>query len=1506
MKNLARTRKFLMERGMMFVVVAVEISLAFPHMACGGEFWHGNGDGYWETNSGTGDNWETGSSNGYFFNKTAYGTKTVKFKSKVSAGSQVSIEGTNCTTDEDPIVFLADADEYGFTTTSNIRAGDYKLGNLWIKRGTFQCAILTAGNANNTGSLPLKIGGGDGKATVTATSDVKINKGTVLVATNGTLVNTAYLCVGKTGNLHGSLQIEGGEVTNTTSAYLTIADVANSTGTTTVRNGGKYYNISSADIGTVVGMRGNGTLDISSGGEVHLMHSLRFCYYSGSSATVRITDGGLLTMPYLYNGANGTANMTVDGGTIRAYEDNAAFIPATANIHVYFGANGATIDTAGHDITIAAALSDASGETGKATFTGDGGTVRLTGAANYTGMTYLNEKTHLVVANNTIKNAILSHGFTVTKPQGSAKGTYTVLSVAEGACTDADLASVTLGEGLEGATKSIVDGAVVITVSHLPQTWTGAAETSLPWSGANWTPGGMFDTGNDALFATSGAIASLDADDSAFTLTFSEDTTIAAGGGTLTVPSITVASGVTAAINAPTAGAMTKTGAGTLTLGANRADQTTVTEGTLVMANGATVSAANLTLGADPATPVSFDYGGGTLAAAPVSLMAPGCDVTLKNGAFGVANQAFALKTGTLRFGTGTTLAPATSFTLANAANATATVYKASGDWTFSGTFDLANSAGANATFHHGGGTMVLSTYSSVGKDSGGHTGIGHLVIDGGMVTNTATYIEVGCDSPGVMTVKSGGRHVNIRPDSIAFLLSNRTGGTGTLNVEGGDVLIGGPFHMCYRTVSGAAAANVTDGGVLTFGSLVYNSANGGRNASAATVTVDDGTIRAFSDSESFIPNYAMLTFTIGAGGGTLDTNGKAVKIAKQLTGTGAMTYKGGGRATFSTMPAYSGKTTVEVGTSLVVPSAIAGANLAFAIPDGLAQGVYEVVTISGSGTFASDVLSSATLPSDPEARFILSDDGKRIYCAYGSGINEQVWIGGASGNLNVAANWLSGSVPTSGAAIIGSASPATLTNPAGSVFAPASITFSANSAAVVLGAADGEVLTGIVTVTNLSSTSHTINVPVHFAGDIQVKQEAMAEIDDLAKAHVTFAGGAYAAQGHALENGNSVAVYSRCIFGAYHLYPPVNSPWAAVCKGNRNRICVADNSALNVQYAGMLTEIYVGNSAKVNVGSTSISTSGHRMSYRNYGEMVVTNLTVTATGDKFTTFNQGTSVPAVFKFESITNAMTLNWFYLGDGYAASKGVFYIGAGGLNFSSSSAAGSYCIGNNFAGDAQTVRPWYSDFTIGDRGNGNYGLVVARSVTFCTDDEIGVGRTITIDAITRATATPVVTVSGSGTLRVNRAANNNVQPSVAVTDTATLAIKPGASLGTGATTVESGAALQVAESGTVVLGGNLTLADGAVLGFNFTDKTEPKLDVTGKTVTFGDQSNLVVKVTATEGKRAKGGANVLTSGGKFANANVTLAEGHPDWVKGISVVDGNIVLEAKPTGLVVIIR
>ena len=147
-------------------------------------------------------------------------------------------------------------------------------------------------------------------------------------------------------------------------------------------------------------------------------------------------------------------------------------------------------------------------------------------------------------------------------------------------------------------------------------------------------------------------------------------------------------------------------------------------------------------------------------------------------------------------------------------------------------------------------------------------------------------------------------------------------------------------------------------------------------------------------------------------------------------------------------------------------------------------------------------------------------------------------------------------------------------------------------------------------------------------------------------------------------------------------------------------------------------------------------------------------------------------------------------------------------------------------------------------------------------------------------------------------------------VDVTNTATLAINAGKRVTTGVITVNSNATLSVAQSGTVALGGGLVLRDGACLGFNFTARNEqPVLNLTDKTVTFdeGETTNIVVKVSMANGARPAGGTHVVTSGGQFADATLSLSADAPKWVTGVSVNDdGNIVLGVKPLGTMFFVR
>ena len=175
----------------------------------------------------------------------------------------------------------------------------------------------------------------------------------------------------------------------------------------------------------------------------------------------------------------------------------------------------------------------------------------------------------------------------------------------------------------------------------------------------------------------------------------------------------------------------------------------------------------------------------------------------------------------------------------------------------------------------------------------------------------------------------------------------------------------------------------------------------------------------------------------------------------------------------------------------------------------------------------------------------------------------------------------------------------------------------------------------------------------------------------------------------------------------------------------------------------------------------------------------------------------------------------------------------------------------------------------------------GLRLRRDVEFCTDDERGTGRTITIDAITSANYTPTITVSGSGTLKVNKVAQNVDQPPVTVTDTATLAFGSNGSLGTGAITLDAGTTLALtADSSTFTPIAN--------------------------TINLPTEGKAKIRI---DGKRLKSGPHVIATVASGADANVELDPNSSalDGRKGdISVDNGQLILNIKSNAFNIIVR
>ena len=843
------------------------------------------------------------------------------------------------------------------------------------------------------------------------------------------------------------------------------------------------------------------------------------------------------------------------------------------------------------------------------------------------------------------------------------------------------------------------------------------------------------------------------------------------------------------------------------------------------------------------------------------------------------------------------------------------------------------NNVAVTGVVYVAGGTINTPTlYSgdSSKLDGTKNKGYGALVIDDRGVVNVSGETHLGCKwksgasygQTSIIRVHSGGTL------DLAKTIVHEYG-TKNIVIDGGLLKTSANFEPQYDS-SGSGlykARNFTltvqNGGVLEVGGNFYVNSY---SSAKETVVFDGGTFRAgksLTTHSSSAGNGDYTDLLVGAGGMTIDTQGYTItwqtridesegKVTK--TGSGKLnlnwtTYNSGGldvdEGTLSfggtDTKIWNGPLTVKSGATLekqtgnnpdwLAPSVVFkdGAKLNIPYSGGSvgavsanaitlegalevsfsatpAAGAYPLLTILGEGTFDASALEGITLPDDPAfagAVLSLSADAKSVVLILSS---DPVWIGGTSGDLGVASNWSNGAVPgPTTNAIITAGAAATLTNSAS--FKATSITFPAGCPKVTI---EGAPLEDMVAINNLSSANHEFKVAVT-ADTLTISNTTT---------YCLFSGGltANSVSFEAPDNTKSA------IYGIWH----IKGDWHPV-KGNR----LYDGATVTVD-GTLVDPDNLSISAGCTVTAAALYTSGSHnyIGYINEGSLVVTGqLKIEASEDCYLV-RAGQGGKATVEFGSYYANTPDKWARIN-----AKNVI-VGAGGM----------YCATQVHFVESPVLHSRTEGFSI-DAANGicysgdSAGVTTINTTQYGTED---VPATVTINAVYKKqsnTNPGAMMVTGCGTVLFNSV--STFSNGLTVTNTATVAVNPGMRPGAGTVTVRNGATLKVAQSGTVALNGGLTLDDGAALGFNFTERrTAPVLDVTDKTVTLN--GTVVVKISAADGIRPKGGNHTLTSGGKFAGATVTLADGAPKWVKGVSVVDGDIVLNVKSTGMVIIVK
>lgn len=769
----------------------------------------------------------------------------------------------------------------GNITTLNFK--DVVIGRTAGAKGTLN--MNTTGALTIAGSLQLGQSATgtlnqDGGSTTSA-FDYLIGVNAGSFGTNnlggGTVTVSRKVRIGQSGT--GVLAQTGGIFT-AGSQFTQVGANSGSTGLLNVSGG--TNNLSAT--GVIVGDGGTGTLTVSGTGLVNLgsVNNLVVGGAATGTGTVNLNGGTIQAKGVSKN--LGTANFNFNGGTLKAATNNGTFMTGLTSANVLGG--GATIDTAGFDVSIGQQLLDG-GAGGGLTKNGNG-TLTLSGGYTYTGPTVIKggtlaldaaqsssasaltasnvtvtvslnngsstlnagnitlAGTNLISLNYGTANspawAINANGYTVSatgtntiKITGSSLvvGQYPLIYTGSSVPTNSFVLAPLPTGVIAVLTNSGVSLDLLVTASGQNLTWYGADNLGNPLTTWNINTSSNWNTGNAKYLQYSG-------NSYGDNVTF--DDSVYPGSTTVTLNTRVVPS--------------------TIQFNGSQAYSVTGTGGIDGVA-GLNLNGGSLVLG------TSNNYTGGTSIGATATL-------TITNdNALGGISSAVTLAGGTLQFGDSMVGARNLSV-VSNSTIDVSAVAIAQLNGAFAGTGSLTKTGNGTLSFgvtSNSIGSKVIVKAGAVSFASGSTT-----------LSSSPSSMSIGLDTgSGTVSMSSSGTLTALGNvyvgDSDAVGLGYDA--TGTLNISSGTTIFGGPGGNTPHTGAGG----------LTIGAAQHF-----QNAVSGTVTVSGGTVWCTNDVVTGFAGTGSGTLNI-SGSGTVNVGPAALKwlvLGKWDTSGGNLNISGG------------------------------------------------------------------------------------------------------------------------------------------------------------------------------------------------------------------------------------------------------------------------------------------------------------------------------------------------------------------------------------------------------------------------------------------------------------------------------------------------------------------------------------------------------------------------------------------------------------------------------------